>query len=240
MRYWNFFDLDGSSITIKEIERRKYPTHDEIRAIVVHCVPPSKCIDLLGKEVLVQAAELEDFVFNKIEIPSLIPFRKIEIYNVSGTLEPYKGRMVFIYGLPAGLLLNRLNVEDKEVFYRHMYLNAVNRFNETVGRFKDEVSKNIATLAAAVESCKDIIRTYNSLLMKTLGVAAKGPEALAALEGAMSILEMTRQQAAQAQAAAPSQRPSAASRLGQAVKALFSKLKSIVSKIRARRGGAVA
>jgi len=228
IRVYNFFDLDGGSITVREIHRTHYPTHDVIRGIVIHCTPIERCLDFLGKEVTIEAAELEDFVFNRIEIP-LAFFRKIEVYNISGTLEPYQGTFHFVYGLPSTIFINRLSIEDKEVFYRRMYLNAISRISGIMQSLDEESEKNIKTLTAVVQSCKDIIRKYNELMARTFGIVATGPEGLMAMEGVLSMLQPPSPPQQQAAAQAPSPRPSRAkqllSKVGSFIKRLIAGLR---------------
>jgi len=227
MRIYSFFDIDGTSISVKEIERVRYGTHDEIRAIVIYCVPINKCENLQGKEVTILVTELEDFIFNKIEIPRWF-FRKDEVYIVSGTLKPHQGKLVFVYGLPYGLLINRLNVEDREVYYRNLYLLANAKFVEAIKKLREDVEKDVANISAVVTYCKDIVRKYNELFVKTFGFVAKGPESLLATESALTLVEQALQQQAQAApAVAAIQKPTRFAK----VKAFLMKIVAVLKRL---------
>ena len=231
MRIYSFFDVDGSSISVRELYRTRYPTHDEIRAVVIYCVPINKCEELLGKEVTILAVDLEDFVFNKIEIPRPF-FRKDEVYIVSGTLKPHQGNLVFIYGLPYGILINRLSVEAKEPYYRELYLLSRAELLKAMNSLKEDLEKDIATIAGVAEQCKEIIKKYNDFIARTFGFVARGPEGLQAIEAALTLMEqaLAKPAAPQVQAAGPSAGPS----LGSRVRAALSRLLSAVRRLLGR------
>jgi len=232
MRYYNFFDADGTSITIREVSRTRYGIYDELRAIVVYCVPINKCEKLLGKEVKVLVTDIEDFVFNKIEIPRPF-FRRDEVFVVSGTLIPHQGNLIFVYGLPYAEFISRLSAEAKETYYRDLYLKSRLQLLEAIKSLKEDLEKDIATLSSVTSQCKEIIKKYNDYIIKTFGFLAKGPEGLQAVEAALTLME---QALAQQQVAGPA--PAAAPpSLGARIRSVLARIGSALRRVLARLGG---
>jgi len=237
MRIYTFFDVDGTSITVREMYRTRFPTHDEIRALVIHCAPVSKCEDFIYKEITIMAAELEDFIFSKIEIPRPF-FKKDEIYMVSGTLKPHEGYFMFVFGLPYPTLIKRLNVEDKEAYYRRLYLLARTEMSKVLEKLNEEVEHTIKTASSVGESCKEIVKKYNDLFIRMFGFVAKGPEALTAAEASLTMVEQalaatTAPKAAAAPTAAPSKR--AIERVRTIVSKLIGFVKGLIARLRGRK-----
>jgi len=232
LRIYNFFDLDGSSIAIKEVYRKRYRTHDEIRGIVIDCVPIDKCVNLLGKEITILATELEEFVFTKVEIPRTF-FRKDEIYVVSGTLKPYKGVMIFVFGLPYFVLTRKLSSNKEELYFRDMYYKAREQMYNELEKLKEFLIKEIDLSSKSVDVCRDIIKKYNELFVKTFGFIAKGPESLQAVEAALTLVPQAVKGPEQA---APSQ-PSKPKfeKLVSSIKSFFGKLASLIRGLVGRR-----
>ena len=231
MRIYNFFDLDGSSIAIREVYRKRYRTHDEIRGIVIDCVPIDKCVNLLGKEITILATELEEFVFTKVEIPRTF-FRKDEIYVVSGTLKPWKGAMIFVFGLPYFMFTRKLSSGGEELYFRDLYYKAREQMHNELEKLKESIINEIDLGAKSVEVCKEIIKKYNELFIKTFGFIAKGPESLQAVEAALTLVPQLRSEQA---APTPPPKPRRFAKLKSMIRSFFVKIGSILKRLVGRR-----
>ena len=226
--YYCFIDLDGSSITIKVVDREDYLSHTEFRAVVVDCVPSVKCKDLKGMEVNVLAVDIERYIFNKV---ALERFNFVDvIYLVSGTLKPLKGYLVFIHGLPYNVLVNRLSVEGREVFYRDLYYSMRASLEGLLNELKDIAESNIKTLDDVIKKFSEIYKSYNEFLTKSLGFVAKGPEAVVAAEAQLAMLQ-------QALATPPSPPQQVQAPAQQARPSLAARIKGFVRKLLRRGGG---
>jgi len=205
LRYLIFVDLDGSVIAARVLSVKRYPTHDEYRVKITSMAPRNK----LPKKVLygitkVIAVDLHKFIFAAARWGL-----NTEVYVVSGTLEPRRGYLYFIQGLPYPVFIARMSGEKQEIFYRRMYRMALSRLDEIEKRYQEDAMKMIEVLSRTHNRYSELLEAYSKFLDKSLGYIARAPEAVAAMENI--IMAATAPSPA---GGAPSPAPSSAPRRG--------------------------
>jgi len=147
------------------------------------------------------------------------------VYVVSGTLEPRKGYLYFIQGLPYPVFLSRMSGEEQEIFYRRMYRAALARIDEIQKRLQEDSMKMIEVLAKTHNRYSEMLEAYRNFMDKTLGYIARSPEAVAAMENIIMAASAPSPAAPTGPAApaapSPAPRRGILSRIGGALRRLF-------------------
>jgi len=178
MRYLIFVDIDGSVIAARVLREKRYPTHTELWLRITSMAPRNK----LPKKVLYGitkaiAVDLHKFIFAAARWGL-----NTEVYVVSGTLEPRRGYLYFIQGLPYPVFLDKMSGGEQEVFYRNMYRMALSRLDEIQKRYQEDAMKMIEVLSKTHNRYSELLDAYARFLDKTLGYIARAPEAVASME----------------------------------------------------------
>jgi len=218
LKYLIFLDIDGSVIAARVVREKRYPTHTELWLKITSMAPRNK----LPKKVLYGitkaiAVDLHRFIFAAARWGF-----GTTVYVVSGTLEPRKGYLYFIQGLPYPVFLARMSGEEQEVFYRRMYRAALARIDEIERRYQEDAMKMIEILGKTHNRYSELLEAYRNYMDRSLGYLARAPEAVAAMENIiMASTAPAPSPAAPTPSTAPSPRRGILSRLLGGLRRLF-------------------
>lgn len=183
MKYIALFDLDGSTILLRPISITRETTHLRVKAKITMYYPAPKLPRgvLLGYVTVIFPPGFEDYIFMKIKVL----FNEVVV--VSGTLVEHKGYLVFKPALPFNVFIQKLSSNEKETYYRDLYLKSV----AMIGELRSELVKDLEALNRALfegsKSYTEIIANIYRQMERALSFLAK-PEVLGTIENALIAL----------------------------------------------------
>jgi len=178
-RYLVFLDIDASYQVFRVISENNYLTHTVFILYTVDCLPREKCTGYLEKVVRALIPFGWDrYIFMRFTIGR---FGKNDIVVISGSLKALKGYLVFYPGYEYPVFTEKL--EGKlESFYRDLYYAMRKDMMEALDSLKQDLEKNVDTLADITKKFTDILKKYDEYVSKSIGLLSRGSEALTLLE----------------------------------------------------------